>query len=412
MRDVLQNIALLVLSTVVALAVAEVLARQLTHFPIHSPVSNRVFDERLLYRMDRNVEGIDRNGFRNPESHAREFPPIAALGDSQTYAYNATRETSWPGHLEAVVGAPVYNFGVGSYNVLQYAETARMAAESGARTIVVGLYLHNDLYFCNVARLSHWIDTLFRDETRRRQLKEHCGFEDAQLNNTSRRIMLEGARKKKKLATRSALYSLGRYVVDTVLPRRDNIWRYRFRLSAHDRKGNNLARCAKAKQDFAFEIDGYTDVVTHAHFSDLARQPDILRQRGAFLDGFLDDLFGKMATDAGRTGAKILIVTIPSRLRVVHRFLTGGPAKGVTPPPWVDAGAAGEAQLTAFVAERARRHGIATFDLTEAVAAAYGGAVARGEVFYPCRDSHPLPDGYAAYARAMAPQVKALMPLP
>ena len=49
-RNVAINSALVVCSLLISLAVSEYLVRKLTHFPIHSPISNRVTDERLLFR--------------------------------------------------------------------------------------------------------------------------------------------------------------------------------------------------------------------------------------------------------------------------------------------------------------------------------------------------------------------------
>lgn len=99
LRQIASNIALSAVAIVVSLLIAEVLTRALTHFPIHSHITNRVFDDRLLYRMDTNVRGIDSSGFRNPERTGQSFPKIAAIGDSFTYGFNVSRENSWPGQV-------------------------------------------------------------------------------------------------------------------------------------------------------------------------------------------------------------------------------------------------------------------------------------------------------------------------
>ena len=52
-------------------------------------------------------------GFRNPERPSK--PWVVALGDSQTYGTNVTREKAWPAVVERHTGKPVYNMAVAGY---------------------------------------------------------------------------------------------------------------------------------------------------------------------------------------------------------------------------------------------------------------------------------------------------------
>ena len=123
----LARLAVLNLSTLLTVGFAEVLVRTFTQFPIHEPLNNRVLDDRLLFRVSGRVNGIDRGGFRNPPGYDMPFPRFAAIGDSHTFGYNVGPDKSWPRQLEQMLGAKVYNFGVGGYDYLNNAAAAELA---------------------------------------------------------------------------------------------------------------------------------------------------------------------------------------------------------------------------------------------------------------------------------------------
>lgn len=403
LRQTLANTALVMVSLAFGLVITEVFLRLFTHFPIHAPVSNRVYDDKLLYRVDRNVTGIDHHGFRNPEIQDGSDWRVATIGDSHTYGVNVARDKSWPGQIEAMLGHRVYNFGIGSYGLLQYVETVRMAADSRARLMLIGFYGQNDLEICNVARLNFWVTGYFKDDTRRRQLQAYCAHQPGNLNNTAKQIMSESNPGKLRLSSRVAVYSFVRYLLDVAAPRRDNFSKV-FMLDT-SRKGNNLERCSNFERDFTFEVDGYSDFIPRHLDQIVVRQDKVFKNRH-HLEPLFGGLFEQISRDAERAEAKVLLALIPTRLGVVHGMLAG---RRFAMPTWVTESARAEERITDFLTALATRAGIAVVDLKPAVVTAYSRAIARGDVFYPCKDTHPREAGYRAYAEVMAPFAKELL---
>jgi lysophospholipase L1-like esterase len=138
-----KNVMLLVSALGFSLIILEVGLRWFTVFPIHSRLANRVYDERLGYRMTPHLKGIDKNGFRNKETLTRA--DIVTIGDSHTYGNNVSSEESWPQQLALMTNNSVYNFGVGGYGILQYSYLIDEAIKLNPKQIIMGLYLANDL---------------------------------------------------------------------------------------------------------------------------------------------------------------------------------------------------------------------------------------------------------------------------
>lgn len=141
-RTYIKNIGLLIVSTIFSLLILEVGLRWFTGFPINF-ASNKIPDEQLGYRVDPARSDIDNNGFRNPQ--VLEEADIIALGDSHTFGVNVAPEYSWPQQLAKMTNKTVYNFGVSSYNILQYHYLMDQAIKLKPQHIIWGLYLANDL---------------------------------------------------------------------------------------------------------------------------------------------------------------------------------------------------------------------------------------------------------------------------
>lgn len=142
-------------SVVVSLLLLEGGLREFTVFPVHESKKNLIEDPRLGFRMNPGLKDIDANGFRNPAAVAQA--DLVALGDSHTYGYNVSSEETWPRLLGRRLGLSVYNFGVGSYGLLQYYALMDDALALHPRYIVVGLYLHNDVRdICSQLELPYW----------------------------------------------------------------------------------------------------------------------------------------------------------------------------------------------------------------------------------------------------------------
>jgi len=404
MRDRLIKGLILICALAVSLLAAEVVARALTHFPIHSPAANLTFDDRLLYRVDPGVDGIDANGFRNPESYAHDFPKIAAIGDSFTLGYNVESEESWPSVLGDTIGQPVYNFGVGSYGLLQYVELVRLAAEMGAKKVIVAFATINDLSVCNVVRLKYWQDELFADPSAREQLKAYCSLDDGELGQTPNEIIVRKYRGVKRwLESNSALYSMWKHAQGLVRARRDVFARNPS--ADYSQLTAATENCSRPESDFIFEAYGSKDFV-----------PDLYGENGylpyfrdqvtsEFASAFLQLALDRIGSTAQEYGIEVYFLIIPTEARVITNYLSQA---GEAPPlpPWVDEVAAAEAAHIAVLMQTLAERGFNAVDATGETVEAYGRALRAGKSFFPCRDSHPLRAGYRAYAKAASELIK------
>jgi hypothetical protein len=152
------NIALAIFSALVGLLLCEIGLRALTLFPI-TRTSNTVPHPELLYVLNPNLSDVDSHGFRNPKtSHPKKTHfDIVAIGDSHTYGFNVESKDTWPFVLARRLHKTVYNLGIGSYGVYQYARLFELALELNPEIIIVGLYPANDLVAkCELLRLDYW----------------------------------------------------------------------------------------------------------------------------------------------------------------------------------------------------------------------------------------------------------------
>ena len=87
--------------------------------------------------------GADANGFRNPE--VPERVDVLFVGDSQAYGSGVSGEQSFPQVYGARSGRTVYSMSLGGYGAVQYRELVRQGLSMRPHTVVVALYLGNDL---------------------------------------------------------------------------------------------------------------------------------------------------------------------------------------------------------------------------------------------------------------------------
>lgn len=148
LRERLINLAVLCGAVVLTLVAAEIALQILSRIGLVPSFTSRyaitVEDDVLAVKLPpRAYPEIDDWGFRN--QRVPERSPIVALGDSQTYGYNASSHESWPKQLAELTGTFVYNMGVGSYAPPQYFYLLERALELDPETIVLGVYPGNDL---------------------------------------------------------------------------------------------------------------------------------------------------------------------------------------------------------------------------------------------------------------------------
>jgi hypothetical protein len=102
-------------------------------------------DPRLIKRVASNAGGHDANGFRNDS--IPDHADIVGIGDSFTWGWNATRYEAWPSALGTLAAKTTYNMGGNGFGPAEYWFLTGDALDQFApETIVVALYLGNDLY--------------------------------------------------------------------------------------------------------------------------------------------------------------------------------------------------------------------------------------------------------------------------
>lgn len=114
-------------------------------YELRPPWSNRALDPDpvLGYRVSPFYPGSDKRGYRNPV--ALNKTDILAIGDSLTYGYSVIESESWPSVLRRESGLQVYNAGVGGYGPCEYLQVANELIDLSPKTVVVGMYLGNDM---------------------------------------------------------------------------------------------------------------------------------------------------------------------------------------------------------------------------------------------------------------------------
>jgi len=143
MRRTLINLSIFLVSTTVALLVAEFAARLVLN--PSDFLSLEVVGDDILGAVPSpsTMAGFDKWGFRN-----REVPQDAdfvAVGDSHTYGNTARMKESWPYVLGQLTGRRVYNMGMGGYGPNQYFYLSTTKALSlKPRMLIWGLYMGDD----------------------------------------------------------------------------------------------------------------------------------------------------------------------------------------------------------------------------------------------------------------------------
>lgn len=100
--------------------------------------------DHLVHAIKPGSGGHDSFGFRN--NTVPENAEILAIGDSQTYGVSATSKKSWPAQLNQIMGAKVYNLGIGGYGPIDYLYLFNNYINIfEPRVVIVAFYFGNDL---------------------------------------------------------------------------------------------------------------------------------------------------------------------------------------------------------------------------------------------------------------------------
>jgi hypothetical protein len=295
---------------------------------------------------------VDARGFRNPTTR-REDARIVVVGDSHTYGVNASAAESFPARLARLTGAPVYNMGVGSYGIYHYLVLLEALLADPPETVLVALYLANDLAFhCGIARSAG-----FREIARARGIEvPSCGPH-------------EGVPRDRTLRERSALLDVVASLLEPAPP-----------------------------PSLAFEVAPGVGVSKervrrHARATSLADARIARSHRNA------KQILREAAERFHAMGVGFGVLLVPSRERVVASWSmrSGSATRSVLGGLVASQDALADDYATFF-----EREGIPYVDALAEVRAAFREAVAEGRDFYPPDDGHPVASGYAAYARAAA----------
>lgn len=157
-RKTAVNLAVLTLSTAVALLLCELGARLFLNPSDYLSVE-MVEDEVLgaVPAPGTRRAGLDEWGFRNRS--VPQHADIVAIGDSHTFGNTATMDDAWPAVVARNTGKSVYNLGMGGYGPNQYLHLLKhRALKLSPKAVIVGLYMGDDFEnaYLMTYGLNHW----------------------------------------------------------------------------------------------------------------------------------------------------------------------------------------------------------------------------------------------------------------
>ena len=350
----MRNVILLLVSVVVSLSILEAGLREFTPFPIHGGNANKIAHPVLGYTLDPSGYDIDAAGFRNPSSSGTF--DIVTLGDSHTQGFNVRREESWPYQLAGILGKEVYNYGVGSYGIYQYAWLSDHVMEKQPAVVLLGLFPGNDIS----SHASRWVPDDYLQSIHGISV-DHQGTEKEVFETDN------GGGLDEPLKSRSAILSFASY----------------------------LNKKRKSELDKYMDIGGQLiriDSVVGGEKSRDLSNPEVQEN---FNNGLV--IIGGMADMFRGKGVGFGVLIIPSKELVVYEWAG---RKGIPKPELFDV--PGEQSIIRQYATSLEQMGIHYIDATPWVTDALERDENEGRVFYPHGDSHPIQNGYRSYAEAAA----------
>jgi hypothetical protein len=366
----LRNLILLAVSIILTLAVMEALL-QILDLPRQPMKPEKVKDPVLLYKMPSDWPGVDKDGFRNRSIPARA--DIVTLGDSHTYGFNADIDNNWPGHLEKLTGLSVYNLGVGGYGPLQYYYLFDRALQLKPKYIVVGLYLPNDIKgVCQPYKQTTYWKTRARQEGLDLAYCEQMSMvdEDGQGKQAKHAGLFQKAGRMIANSKIGVLVSIAASPLLAHLPQ-DN----ENNVIVSDSKNNTIMSKLRLRY-----LRDYMDL----------KQPKIARSLEV-----TKTLISRMAVRSQENGIKLVVMVIPSKEYIFYQFLSGSRRDL---PGIYEQMASSETGLRKDVINWLNAQAIAQVDIAPEL---FGAVSSQGGIYPQGDDGHPLPAGYAAYAKAL-----------
>lgn len=377
----LATAGLVVLSTVVAAGLAEVVLRFVVN-PADFLLATTIQDEILGLRIPPHTTGHDALGFRNRTVPQRA--DIVAIGDSMTYGVSAPRDSSWPQQLGGLLGEQVYNMGLGGFGPLQYLHLAKSTAPAlKPRLLIVGFYFGNDIMDAYYVANGNPYWQGWRVST----TAEHgtTAFDRAGQAEPAKRF--QGLRN--WLSRHSVLYSMLR---DTVLRR----------FAA--REQDEIAR--RVRPDVRMLWNDASNPAVRTIFTSQFRLAAVDLGIPAVREGMQisQKAFSELKSEAARQGVSLLVVLIPTKELAYCRHLR---ASGVKLPEshlkLCDAESLTRVEFERFLAAQGTPY-VDTLPAMES-------HIDRHIQLYPTdADGHPQAVGYGVIAREVASAVRRLFP--
>lgn len=354
------NLLLLGISILFSLVLLETGLRLLTPFPIHGEMANRVAHPLLGYTLDPANKEIDASGFRNPDADGHY--EIVAIGDSHTQGFNVISAESYPQQLASLLNTPVYNAGVGGYNIYQYPHLAELATGKSPSVVLLGLLPSNDLLRNIEPNESHsGIAGLRMDEVPLKIVKDRLEQSTPSLGDI--------------LQSNLAIASAASYLNNKRTSSRD---------SYHDVGGQAIQK---------------KRVANHVLYTDLSNPAIRISFENSL--AIIDYINSRLNKDGIRFG----VVILPSKELVLQEWAV---AEGIPLPEGYSI--ANEEELIAAYVAAFSASGIHYIDATPLVLDAFRNDTRSNRIFYPRGDGHPFASGYQSYARAAAALIKEISP--
>ena len=123
---IIKNFLLILVSTAFSLILVEIALRIFTKYPIFPNSLNQLQDSNFGFKMNNDLEEIDKLGFRNVDGKYNKHQ-LAAIGDSHTYGNGVINKDAWPYQLEEIIGLPIYNYGNSGNGIYSYHYLAKDA---------------------------------------------------------------------------------------------------------------------------------------------------------------------------------------------------------------------------------------------------------------------------------------------
>lgn len=344
-------------------------------------IGRRVDDPVLEYRTLPETGENDARGYRNPESLERA--DVVALGDSQTWGVNAARSEAWPSVLAELTGKRVYNMGRGGYGIVQYRHQLGEALSLEPRTVIVALYLGNDVY--DAYALAYGLpahEALRHPDPAVRQQIAGSPYPDLKRMFFERlAYQRSGSRPAQWLSQNTAV---GRLVAKLTRTPAD--------------AGADRAWAADHPADGFVYQHGGISTVFHSSYRLAAVDTSLpkVREGLRITREVLVDLAGRV--DAA-PGAEFLVLLLPTKERIFARAVASA---GIPTPHSYIRGVSEEAKISFGLMALMREHGIRYLDLLPV----FEQAVARGEAIFPSNaDGHFTALGYRRLAEAVASEL-------